>query len=100
MVGLGQQREAIVGESLDQPQLPQRARAVERLREHPAGEALELLVAAGPGERGVAHVEGDVEVRIVDPHRAALAERDEGQPLAVARDEVQAATTISSTSSS
>ena len=37
----------------------------------------------------MAHVVGDVEVRVVDPHRTTLFERDERQPLAVARDEVQ-----------
>ena len=37
----------------------------------------------------MAHVEGDVEVRVVDPHRAALTERHERQPLAIAGDQVQ-----------
>ena len=91
VMGLGQQGEAVVGEPLDQPHLPQRARAVQRLGEDPAGQALELGLAAGAGQRGVADVEADVEVRIVHPHRPALIEGHEGQPLAVARDEVQPA---------
>ena len=44
----------------------------------------------GGGQRVVLHVVAGVEVRVVDPHRAALAERDEREPLAVARHEVQA----------
>ena len=35
-------------------------------------------------------VEGDVEVRIVDPGRTALGQRHEREPLAVAGNEVQA----------
>ena len=62
--------------------------AVKGLREHAAGESFQLIVAPGARQRGVADVVGDVEVRIIDPHRASLVERDEGQPLAVARDEM------------
>jgi hypothetical protein len=87
---LGQQREAVVGEPLDEPQLPHRTCAIERLREDPAAQQLELLVAARAGKRRVAHVEGDVEMGVVDPHRAALTERHERQPLPIARDQVQA----------
>ena len=90
VMGLGEHREAVLGQPLDQPQLPQRPGAVEGLREDASGQPLELLLAAGARQRGVAHVEADVEVGVVDPHRAALVERHEGQPLAVARDEVQA----------
>ena len=68
---------------------PTAAWAVQRLGEQAAARALELPVAARPRQRGVAHVVGDVEVRVVHPHRAALAERHVGQPLAVAGDEVQ-----------
>ena len=90
VVGLAEDREAAAFEPLDEPQLPQRLVAVELLREGAAGEVLELLVAAGRRQRVVLHVVPRVEVRIVDPHRAALAERDEREPLAVARHEVQA----------
>ena len=45
---LRQHREAPAGESLDQPQLPQRPAAVERLGEHAAGEPLQLVIATGP----------------------------------------------------
>ena len=86
---LRQHREAPVRETLDEPQLPQRPAAVERLGEHAAREPLQLALAAGAGQRRVAHVVADLEVGIVDPHRAALAERHERQPLAVAGHEVQ-----------
>ena len=62
VMALGQQREAAVGEPLDEPQLPQRLGAVELLGEHARGEVRELLVAAGRGQRGVAHVVLEVEV--------------------------------------
>ena len=88
-MGLGEQREAVVRQALDEPQLPQRPVPVQRLGEHAPGEPLELLVAAGARERGVADVVGDVEVGVVDPDRPALLERDERQPLAVAGDEVK-----------
>ena len=77
-------------ESLHEVDLPQRLLAVELQREQPAGEALELLVAARRGQRAVAHVVAQVEVRVVDPDRAALLQRHEGELLAVARDEMQA----------
>ena len=64
-------REAVVLEALHQPHLPQRLRAVELLREHPARELLQLAVVAGRGQGGMAHVVLDVEPRVVDPHRAA-----------------------------
>ncbi len=55
-----------------------------------AGQALELALAARAGEGGVADVEGDVEVRVVDPDRTPLAEGNEGQSLPVAGNEMQA----------
>ena len=99
VVRLGEQREPRRGlrlrgvaarssrraEALDEPDLPQRLRAVELLREHAAGEVLQLLLAAGRRQRGGAHVVLEVEVGVVDPHRPALAERHEAQLLAEAR---------------
>ena len=60
------------------------------LGEEAAGEVLQLLLAAGRGQAGVAQVVAQVEVRVVDPDRAALVERDLGEALAKARHEVQA----------
>ena len=74
---LRQHRETPAGEPFDQPQLPQRPAAVERLGEHAPREPLQLALAAGAGQRGVAHVVVDPEVGIVHPHRTALAERNE-----------------------
>ena len=77
------------GEPVDDPHLPERLRAVEALREGPGREGPELLLVAGGGQGGVADVVVEVEVRVVDPDRAALVERDEPQLLAEAGDEVQ-----------
>jgi hypothetical protein len=89
VVGLREERKAVLRESLDQPQLPKGPGPVERLGEHPPGQPLELILAAGARERRVTHVVGRLEVRIVDPHRAPLTQGDEPQALAVARDQVQ-----------
>ncbi len=88
-MGLRQHREAPAGEALDEPQLPQGPAAVERLGEHPARETLELALAAGAWQRRVTDVVAHVEMGIVHPHRAALVERHERQPLPVAGHEVE-----------
>ena len=72
VVGLGDQREAVVLEALDQPHLPQRLGAVELLGEDARGQVLQLLLAARRGQRGVAHVVLEVEARVVDPHGRPL----------------------------
>ena len=89
-MGLGDQREAVLLEALDQPHLPQRLGAVELLREDPRGQVLQLLPAARGRQRGVADVVLGVEAGVVDPHRPAAVERRVGELVAVARDEVQA----------
>ena len=86
---LGEHREAAALEAVDEPQLPERLVAVERLSEDAAGELAQLLLAARGRQAGVAQVVAQVEVGIVDPARAALTEWDEAEPLAVARHEVQ-----------
>jgi hypothetical protein len=73
VVGLGDQREAVVVDAVDEPDLPQRAAAVQALGEQPPGQALELLVVARRRQPGVAQVVAQVEVRVVDPDRPALA---------------------------
>ena len=89
VVALADDREPLLAEPVDHPQLPERLRAVEPLREGPGGERAELLLVAGGGQGGVADVVVEVEVRVVDPDRAALVERHEAQLLAEARDEVE-----------
>jgi len=90
VVALRDQGEAAVGEPLDHPHLPQWPGAVELLGEDPPGELQQLAVRAGPRERGLADVVLDVERRVVDPERPAGPRGRDLQPLAVARDEVQA----------
>ena len=46
-------------------------------------------VPAGGGQRGVAEVVAEVEVRVVDPDRTTELEGDRVDPLAVARDQVE-----------
>ena len=87
VVRLGDQREAVVTDAVDQPQLPQRLGAVEPLGEDAAREPAQLILAGGLRQRRVAHVVAGVEVRVVDPDRPALDERRERQLLAVARNE-------------
>ena len=89
VVGLGDQREAVALEALDEPRLPQRLGAVELLGVDARGERAQLLLRAGRGQRGVADVVLEVEARVVDPHRPARLDRRERELLAVARDEVQ-----------
>jgi hypothetical protein len=72
VVGLGDQREAVVVDAVDEPDLPQRAAAVQALGEQPPGQALELLVVARRRQPGVAQVVAQVEVRVVDPDRPSL----------------------------
>ena len=91
VVGLGDQREAPAGHALHEPDLPQRLGAVEPLGEEPPGEPLERLLIGRPGQGRVAYVVARVEMRIIGPHRPALIEGNVGQPLAVARHQVQAA---------
>jgi hypothetical protein len=91
VVGLADQREAPVVHAVDQPQLPQRLRPVEPLREDPAGQPPQLGLARRLRQRRVADVIAGVEVRVVDPHRPALHERRERQLLAVARHESEPA---------
>jgi hypothetical protein len=90
VVGLRDDREAPAVEPLDEVELPQRLGPVQREGEQAPGEVAQLLIGAGRGQGAVAQVVAGVEVRIVDPHRAPLAERHVGQLLAVARHEVHA----------
>ena len=88
-MALADDREAVVVQALDQPQLPERLAAIELLGEDPRGEVAQLLLGAGRRQRGLPHVVVEVEVRVVDPDRPALVEGDEAQLLAEARHQVQ-----------
>ena len=63
-------------EALDDPQLPERAAAVERAPGDLGRELGELVGAAGGRERRPPDVVVEVEVGILDPHRVMHAERD------------------------
>jgi hypothetical protein len=89
VVGLGDQREAIALEPLDQPRLPQRLGAIQLLGEHARHQAHQLVLAAGLRQRGLAHVVLEVEVRVVDPHRTPGLQRRLRELLPVARHQVQ-----------
>ena len=90
VVGLREQGEAAVVQALDEPQLPQRLRAIQALGEHAPGERQQRRFVTGLGQGGVADVVGEVERRVVDPQRPAGLERRDRELLAVAGDEVQA----------
>jgi hypothetical protein len=59
------------------------------LGEDPCGEHPELLLRPGLRERGVTHVVGEVQVRIVDPDRPALSKGHEAKLLTKAGHEVK-----------
>jgi hypothetical protein len=85
VVRLRDQREATALEAVDDPDLPERLRAVQPLGEDATRERAELLLAAGLRQRRVAHVVVEVEVRVVDPERPPGFEARERQLLPVAR---------------
>ena len=84
------ERDVAVFEALDEPELPQRAFAVEELFLHACGERDQLLPRAGLRQRGVAHVVRHVETRVVDPDRAALVVGHVHQPAPEAREQREA----------
>ena len=79
-----------VGQAVDEVQLPQRPRAIQR----PRGDSRDLLadlgVRRGLGQRELAHVVLEVEVRIVDPVGVVEVERDAAQAPAERRQQRQA----------
>ena len=73
---LGDDADVAVLETLDDPQLPQRAAAVERAPGDLGRQLGELVEAAGSRQRGPPDVVVEIEVGILDPHRVMQAERD------------------------
>ena len=86
---LGQHGPALVLEPFDHPDLPEGLRAVELLCHDAPDELAQLALASRRGQRSVAQVVLDVEVRVVHPDRPPQLEGDEPDLLAVARDEVE-----------
>jgi hypothetical protein len=89
VVALADDRESVVIEPLDQPQLPQRLAAVQLLGEDSRRQVAQLLLGARRRQRGLTHVVLEVEVRVVNPNRPALAEGNEAELLAEAWHQVQ-----------
>ena len=75
MVHLGDEGDLAVLEALDDPHLPQGPVAVELAADDVGREIAQLAHAAGRGEGGPPQVVVDVELRIVDPHGVAEAQR-------------------------
>src|SRR5262249_45396468 len=83
-------RDVAALEPLDEPQLPQRAGAVERLGLHAFEQREQLRARSRPWKRGEADVVRDVEAVVVDPDRTAEVEWHPHRLLPEARDEVKA----------
>ena len=88
---LGDHRPPAILQALDHPQLPEWLAAIQGLREDPAGQVAQLVLAARRWNGGVADVIEDLEVGIVDPHRPPDATRGEPHLLAVSRHQRQLA---------
>ena len=84
-------REAVVGQALDHVALPERAAAIERAADDARHQLGDLLVVARGRHRGVAHVEVEVEARVVDPVRVVEVEGHVEQPAAQRLEEVEPA---------
>jgi hypothetical protein len=80
VVHLDDEADAVVGQSFDDPDLPQRLRPVELLTGDVPGQIGQLPEPAGAGHCRPPHVVLDVELGVVDPHRVAESERHLDQP--------------------
>ena len=87
---LGEDREAVAVEPLDEPHLPQRPVAAQVVGEDTARQHLQLVLRARRRQRRVADVVAQVEALVVDPARPRLCERDLRDALPVARHQAQA----------
>ena len=90
VVDLREHRDAAALEALDDVHLPQRARAVQRPCVDPRDLLGELMVIARRGQGQFAHVVLEVEVGILDPVRVIEAERNQREPPAERRQQMQA----------
>src|SRR3954447_1196158 len=87
---LREDREAIVGEPLDDVRLPQRPRAIEWAPDDAGYEVGELLLVAGGRYGSVAHVKVEIEVGVVDPERVVEPHRHVAHLAAQWLEEVEA----------
>lgn len=89
MVELDQDADAVALQTLDHPQLPQRAVAGQRYGRHPTHRVVELAAIARRGERQRAHVGIEVQVRILDPDGMVDPARHLDETLAERREELE-----------
>ena len=90
VVHLAERGDVAALEPVDQPDLPQRAGAVERDGDEMAGQLAQLLHACRAGHGDVAQVPVEVEVGVLDPDRVVQAERHLDEAAPERRREVEA----------
>src|SRR5205085_12031267 len=83
MVRLAGEREAAVRQTFDQPDLPKRPRAAERLREDPRNGFFEMAGRSRSRQCNCTNMIFDAKVRRIDPYRVTF-ERNAKDALAVA----------------
>ena len=88
VVDLGNERETVSLQPLDDPHLPQRSIPVEVLLHDPRRKSLQLIVGTGFWKRGVPKVVVEVEIVVVTPD-GPLLKGDPGEFLSVAGDPVE-----------
>ena len=91
MMGLGREHPSASVETIDKRHLPQWAAAVEPVRPEVGEPFVDLCISARGRERRVAHLGAQVELRLLDPGRAAESVRARlREPAAIPRQTAQA----------
>jgi hypothetical protein len=90
VVDLREQPEPAVRQAVDEVELPQGPRAVQRTGEDARDGLGEAAVVARRRDRALADVEVEVEVGVVDPVGQVDSERDVDEPAAQGREQVDA----------
>jgi hypothetical protein len=89
VVDLGEEADAPVPQAVDEVDLPQRPRPVQRPGHDPGQDLRDLALGARRRDRGLAHVVVEVEVGVLDPVGQVEAERHLDEPPAEGRQQVQ-----------
>ena len=79
---LGQHRHPPALDTLDEPQLPQRSAAIERVGDQPPDQPLEFCASARRGNGDLPHVIVEVKLAVLDRPRPVDAQRGTGHPPA------------------